>query len=838
MPVQTRARDNASANVVYKPTPPAPQQQSFPYKRRTVKKTYGRAKPARTLRQGTLTQMDFTSSAMQNFLDEEEEEEEEEEEDEKENQEPELADISKPKAKAKAKSRSHRRKTTGDVVEMGELELEEEPPRQSKRRKTLGDAPSSTASSSFHTQTLTQFLGTKSENEQEEWQINDSEEDEDALIMETPRKDQALHAHGSQDNSESAVPSLIKSSTPANREKKTDISSAQSLETPLILRNNPASVHSPLVTRSTNLDGFQPILKKSPAVRRFGRIPSDAVIPDSYSTAHDSSNAPSPASTVRATPSKKLRFDLPEDKENVTPGRTKPKSPKPKSQPSKRPPLQEIPDSDEEADFDEYGDETESEDENNDGSPDSPTPKRFRDSASSVDNAEVELADAAYDIGEETQAVFVSSARSLSQSRELSASSSAAKAASREPEASRLSESPHNEQETGDSASVQIIEETPAATPSEHADDENDAENDDSRDDVASQSQAFGTFAYTQGMESQRLPLDAIRAMGPQNHRSDIMVSLHPEHIAKIINRTKNHEFRAWKIPTEVHRVWIYITRPETQLKYMCMFGPPKSPGEIKDENGLGNREFNEGQQVAKFAYEILQVYELNNPVSLAEMKEKGWVNGPPQKYAFIPPAVVGELTGNLRCSLFDDDTQSDNQMPSSPEVNDTSESQELKAQLQSDADYNTQHYSSELADEVVPASQSPVTRRGRRTADHSPQDENFTRPALPRTRSLASQNLPPMLGARQIRPSQATTVSQLSSSPAPISPDRRAILISSQHDSGSSSVRGMRSSLRSSQYPTRSQMLPDSLINDEIAPPPPVIWDSADEDSDAVSDL
>ncbi|KAI1265420.1 hypothetical protein F5Y18DRAFT_51917 [Xylariaceae sp. FL1019] len=829
MPVQTRARDNASANVVYKPTPPAPKQQEFPYKRRTVKKTYGRAKPARSLRQGTLTQMDFTSSAMQNFLDDEEDE------DEKENQEPELADTTKPKAKAKAKSRSNRRKTTGDVLEMGELELEEELPPRSKRRKTLGDAPSSAASSSFHTQTLTQFLGGKSEDGQEKWQINDSEDDEDALIMETPRKDPNLQAHGSESISESAVPSLIKSSTPANREKKTDVCSSQSLETPLILRNNPASEHSPLVAKSTNVDGLSSVLKKSPAVRRLGRIPSDAVIPDSYSTAHDSSPVPSPASTVKATPSKRLRFDLPDDKENVTPGRTKPKSPKPKpkSQPSKRPPLQEIPDSDEEADFDFTEDETESEDEHGDAGPDSPTPKRFRNVAPSVDIAEDELADAAYGIGEETQAVFISSARSLSQSRELGASSSAAKPASQQPEALRLSESPHNEQETGDSASVQIIEETPAATPSEHADDDNDAENHDPKDDVSPQSQAFGTFAYTQGMESQRLPLDTIRAMGPQNHRSDIMVSLHPEHIAKIVNRTKNHEFRAWKIPNDVHRVWIYITRPETQLRYMCMFGPPKAPGEIKDENGLGNREFNEGQQVAKFAYEILQVYELNNPVSLTEMKEKGWVNGPPQKYAFIPPAVVGELTANLRCSLFDDDIQSDSQMPSSPQINDTSESQELKAQLQSDADYNTQHYSSELADEVVPASQSPITRRVRRNADNSPRDEDFTRPALPRTRSIASQNLPPIPGARQVRASQATTVSQLSSSPA-LSPDRRAILISSEHDNGSSSLHRTHSSLlRSSQYPTRSQMLPDSLLDDEIAPPPPVIWDSADEDSD-----
>ncbi|KAI0204555.1 hypothetical protein F4808DRAFT_413994 [Astrocystis sublimbata] len=869
MPATTRARGKPSADTIYRSTPAAPQQQEFPGRRRTVKKTYGRSRPKREPNQETLTQMNFTSSAMRDFLgldddgddgrdekedNEEEEEKEEEEVEDDEREELTVVESKTPRPtqepKAKAKSRNNRRRTAGEDLNA------EEKPRQSKRRKTLGDLPNppSTASS-FHTQTLTQMLSF-SDKEEDPWQIEDSQDDEENdLVVKTPKTASRRHGKSeAQENIESAVPSLVESATPVNRQKKTEIPSSQSPLTPMLLRYGAAPGPSPLKARSTKVDAPSPILKTS--------RPRNAVIPDSYSTAHESSPIDTPQkSTANATPSKRLRFNIPEDKENITPGRTKPKSPKPKSQPTGRTPLQEVPDSDE--DLDEDLDETEyetEEDEFGGQDPESPTPKRFRIATPAVENTEPEL---------ETSQTVVRHLGVLEENGRLASHelgvdppseitlvpTGESSVGSSDPRLeARGSQSKHSKSiseshafngdidlEAGTEIEIQSLE-TPrakrkgieadpapaVARVSETAALELDVDEDEDIRDELSPSQ---NYMFTQGAESQRLPLDSIRALGPQTPHSDIMVSLHPEHIARIVDRTKNHEFRTWRIPQEVYRIWVYITRPNSELKYMCRFGEPKTPGEVQDDKGIGNVEFNQGKTPSKFAYEILQVYELNNPVSLDEMKRKGWVSGAPQKYTYIPPAVVGELTANLRCALFDDGPQSQ-RLPNQ----DASESQELKAQLQSDADYSTQHYSEGNNDEIIPASQSPRKNSGDSSGTVGRDDS--ARPALARVRSIQSNlgsPLPPQQRSA-VRSSQATTVSQVSSSPAITSPTRRSGRHNTINLTSSSPTRGLRhthSSLRSSQFPTVSQMLPESLLNDDIHEPPPIVWDSADEHSD-----
>ncbi|CAJ2505266.1 Uu.00g126600.m01.CDS01 [Anthostomella pinea] len=805
MPAQTRSRGKtpatatATASKTLKSTAAAPKQQEFPHRRRSVKKTYGRSTPARVLRQGTLTQMDFTSSATQDFVDLDN--------DEEENEVPVLAESANPKRKA----RGNRRKTAGDELDG------EEKQKPSKRRKTLGDAPSASASSSFHTQTLTQFLSNQEE-KQDIWQVDDSEDDEDlALVMEPPNKGKDDHAsEGRQGDPMSAVPTLIKSVTPSNRQKRTEIPSSQSPATPMLMRYSPAPRQSPLKSKSTNAGAPSPILKK------LQKTPRNLVIADSYSTSHSSPTTPTPKSTVKATPSKRIRFDLPEDKENITPGRTKPKSPKlPVATSSKRRPLQEVPDSDEDLDDteDDTGDEAE---ELGDVTIQKQelVPSDHQDKAAIED--EPEPPETYYGgLGDETQAEILSSEHLPSHEPDVDTEED--DTIMPEPPQAKLPQPvPEGEEEEGAGpSSASVIEQTPASSPFAEAPDEN--------------IPATQGSAYTQGLDSQRVPLEVIHSLGPQTPRSDIMVSLHPEHVAKIVDGTKNHEFRAWKIPPDVSRVWIYITKPESELKYMCRFGPAKTPGEIEDEGGIGNTEFNQGRRFMKYAYEILQVYQLNNPVSLQDMKTKGWVAGAPQKYTFIPPAVVGELTANLRCALFGEEAVA-GFVGSSPNL---TESQELKAQIQSDVEYSTQHHSSEGVNEVVSSSQTPrkpASKQGNGTGAGS----GFVRPALPKAQSGSStQGLPPLPSQRPhafVRPSQATTASQVSS-PA-ISPEKsapRLITISSQ--SRSSELRGSSPSvlhhthsLRSSQFPTRSQMLPDSLVNDEIQEPPPIIWDSADE--------
>ncbi|OTA62416.1 hypothetical protein K449DRAFT_382413 [Hypoxylon sp. EC38] len=815
MPPQTRSRGNSSGNVTYRSTSAAPKQKLFPARRKQVK-TYGRPRAARKgLKQETLTQMDFVTPSMPEDEDLLIPDDEDEDEDEIEELEaPESVEDTKPKG-SKKRSRGSRRKTAGDEL------VADEKPRNKKRRKTLGDHPSTNPSSSFHTQTLTQFLSNKGDDEEEEiWKLNDSEDDDSAgIIAETPIKPK-VHASSNLDEIKSeqksgvrsSVPSLIPSVTPTNR-KEREVPSSTAPSTPTIIRFHGEPQDTPLKGRSTNLDAPYPIIKE---VKK--------VIPDSYSTVHSSPTTAALASSIKATPHKELRFQVPEDKENITPGRTKPKTPKLLRKTPKRSPLKEvreIPDS--VYDSDEIQDVEGGE---GAGADQSALAELEGDNIPSA--GDHEEAETCYGvIGDETQAELLSSAEELS--HELGESDSEESSRSRSPTPTpkpKQKRVARMMQATGTSSgpSATAVDQTHLSSPTKKPSDEN-------------LFKAHTQF-YTQGIESQRLPLEDIRALGPLTPRSDIMVSLYPKPLEKILSREKDHEFRPWKIPPGVSRIWIYTTRPHSELRYMCILSNPKVPGEIEDERGIGNAEFNQEKKSARYAYEILQVYELNNPVSLNEMIEKGWLTAAPQKYVWVPPGAVGELTANLKCALFGNEEQDADAalVASSPIV---TESQELKAQLQSDVAYSTQRHSPENTDEVIPSSQSP--RRSTRKSNQTKNDEEFAKPAVPRLLSGSSaQSLPGPSSQRPrgpVRPSQATTVS----SPG-VSPEKslaQAITISSEpsvhtlHSSSPTAFRNARSSLRSSQLMTRSQMLPDSLMNNEIQNPPSIIWDSADEQSD-----
>lgn len=821
------------------------------------------------MQQETLTQMNFVSQEAEYIdLDDEDDVADTEE-------------VKKPKSKP---AKDNRRKTLGD-----ELELVEKPSssnRGNKRRKTMGDTPSMSASSSFHTQTLTQFLSNKDQDE-ENWQINDSETDEDAgFIMETPKKAKEEQSAKGLDPKLSGkqsdqVPSSqhSKVATPSNRKMRTEIPSSESpATTPMLMRYSPpGSRKSPLTRRSTNAEA------PSPIIRSIHKRPRDMVIQDTYSTTYSSPNAgtPTPKPTVKFSTPKKLRFEIPEDKENITPGRTKPKSPKLLRKTPARQPLREVPDSDAEdedeesiTNFDTDLSAELGESDTTDALPESPTPM-----------GHVEEPETYYGfLGDETQAEILSSDHFEDHDIEPGASTSTSTLGAAAEEVptqlipGRLALGDHEP----NSPTTPVIEQSPTPSPQIQTLDENSAP-------PITQGHAFTQFTqFTQDLESQRLPLEDIQALGPQTMRSDIMVSLHPEHLSKIVDGTKNHEFRVWKIPSEVSRVWLYATRPTSELRYMCIFGPPKEPGQLEDEKGVGNKAFNQGKTVNKYAYEVIQAYELNDPVSLQEMIRKGWLKGAPQKYNYILPAVVGELTANLRCALFgeaeeeyDDDTGTPR--PEGSKSNDVTESQEIKAQLQSDTAYSTQHPLSELAEEVIIPSSQTAPKSASKRRSTGKESRGFARPAIPKASTsgagagagmLESQGLSAggqRASQRQqqqqqnsvIRASQATTITQMSSSPA-VSPEKTSslrrrgrgqqnhepITLSSEASpehlplphSGSSPTVERRSSsgrhhehhsLRSSQFLTRSQMLPDSLLNDETREPPPIIWDSADEESD-----
>jgi hypothetical protein len=125
--------------------------------------------------------------------------------------------------------------------------------------------------------------------------------------------------------------------------------------------------------------------------------------------------------------------------------------------------------------------------------------------------------------------------------------------------------------------------------------------------------------------------------------KTDIIISIHPKHVKNIVSRAKDHEYRKYLIPTSVRRMWIYKTSPLSAIKYVALISNGKRPGEVANNEGLRNKEFNDGklEHLAKYAYEILELYTLPEVLPLAKLITNGWLKGPPQKFCYAKRQMV-----------------------------------------------------------------------------------------------------------------------------------------------------------------------------------------------------
>jgi hypothetical protein len=315
----------------------------------------------------------------------------------------------------------------------------------------------------------------------------------------------------------------------------------------------------------------------------------------------------------------------------------------------------------------------------------------------------------------------------------------------------------------------------------------------------------------SQVLESQRLSTQHMNSMAPRTGDSDVFISMHPQHVTSVVDRTKDHEFRRWPLPPSVSRIWIYETSPTCTLKYMAVISAEKRPNEIKSEDGVGNTEFNGNpSDSSNYAYEILELYELADPLPWSQLHANEWLKSPPSKWSWVRPAVVDRLMANLKPALF---IQS---APTEP------------TPASSSAD--TEEAEAQLLDTMLQFSDSPT-----RTAEES---VSYEEPTLPNPRSQISE---------APRPSQASTAS----CSEPQSP-RSQPLAEVVWESPSRPVRSSTPkldlptprkqdyqdsdsivpySLDSSQLLTKSQMLPASLLSDSVPAPHLFIQDSEDED-------
>ena len=122
---------------------------------------------------------------------------------------------------------------------------------------------------------------------------------------------------------------------------------------------------------------------------------------------------------------------------------------------------------------------------------------------------------------------------------------------------------------------------------------------------------------------------------------SDILMSIKPEHMSNIASGAKNHEYRGYLLPRKIYRICFYTTLPIKQIAYVARISPGKNPGEVPEDGGIGNTDFNAGRKESKYGYEIIQLWLLKQPISLNKAILEGFLKGLPQKYCWVPLTLL-----------------------------------------------------------------------------------------------------------------------------------------------------------------------------------------------------
>lgn len=350
----------------------------------------------------------------------------------------------------------------------------------------------------------------------------------------------------------------------------------------------------------------------------------------------------------------------------------------------------------------------------------------------------------------------------------------------------------------------------------------------------------------TQGvpLESQRVPVATLQGFTPATPRTDILLPLSRRTLTNLLSGHQDAIVLPFKVPLQVVRFWLIhdgllrhlacVSTPENNIS---SGGRSESRYNPKQENGRGGQ--------GTWTYAISQVYELNNAVTEADMRDEDWIHGQVMRYSYFPPAIVNQLLWNLRQALFATEHDAEHAATATPAAAAAgiiafSSSPQQQQRQQTSSKKSTPRVNSQRGN--LESSPSRATR--------PPPPSTMPAPPPPKRHSRMSKSHTQL---HFVRPSQATTVSQASSvadipgSPGIVIPGTAAAAAVLHHrlnldesseslifdDHGGSSIPMLCSipgleQLEASQLLTKSQTLPESLIRDEERLPDE-IWDSED---------
>ena len=102
---------------------------------------------------------------------------------------------------------------------------------------------------------------------------------------------------------------------------------------------------------------------------------------------------------------------------------------------------------------------------------------------------------------------------------------------------------------------------------------------------------------------------------------SAVFMSIKEIHMNRILNKIKNHEFRTKKPKKDFDYIIVYVPIPIKELKYVLKVKQPVATPNKINIDGYGNKEFN-NTRTEKYAYPIENVYEINKPLKLDNLKQ------------------------------------------------------------------------------------------------------------------------------------------------------------------------------------------------------------------------
>lgn len=119
--------------------------------------------------------------------------------------------------------------------------------------------------------------------------------------------------------------------------------------------------------------------------------------------------------------------------------------------------------------------------------------------------------------------------------------------------------------------------------------------------------------------------------------QSNVLFSVQPKYLKLILNGDKLIEFRNtyWKV-NYPSLFYVYESKPISKIKYVFILDNPYKKGDLIPDiyTSYGTQSFNLKESDRKFAYPILKVGILSQPINLEEMHSMKVT--PPQNYLYI----------------------------------------------------------------------------------------------------------------------------------------------------------------------------------------------------------